>query len=126
MTTGIVLADTAGRIVAWDDGATELLGHPADAAVGASLDLIVPPAYRDAHWAAFHRAVASGECRLHMAATNLPVLHADGGERVLPARFVFLTDARGAVAGAAAVYASAAGGEEPWGEVLAAPDGGRP
>jgi hypothetical protein len=62
--------------------------------------------------------MASGECRLDGATANLPVLHADGSERLLPARFVFLTDARGGPAGAVGVYADAAGGEQVWGEVL--------
>ena len=62
--------------------------------------------------------MATGECRLDRAATNLPVLHADGGERVLPARFVFLTDARDQPVGAMAIYAEPAGGEQVWGPVL--------
>ena len=61
----------------------------------------------------------SGECRLDRAATNLPVVHADGAERVLPARFVFLTDARDQPVGAMAIYAEPAGGEQVWGPILA-------
>jgi PAS domain S-box-containing protein len=116
--TGIVMADTAGVITAWSAGAERLLGHPAADAVGRSLDLIVPEAYRAAHWTGFRRAVATGVCRLDRQATNLPVLHRDGGLRVLPARFVFLVDARDVVVGAMAIYAEPAGGEEAWGAVL--------
>ena len=118
MTAAVVLADTAGRITAWDPGAERLFGHPAAHAVGCSLDLIVPPELRTAHWAGFHRAMATGTCRLDRAATNLPVLHADGSVRVLRARFVFLTDARDEPVGAAAVYGEPVGGEEAWGPVL--------
>src|SRR5688500_6317108 len=64
MTAAVVLADTAGRITAWDPGAERLFGHPAAHAVGCSLDLIVPPELRTAHWAGFHRAMATGTCRL--------------------------------------------------------------
>jgi PAS domain S-box-containing protein len=118
MATGIVVADTDGVITWWSAGAQRLLGHaPADA-IGHTLDLIVPEAYREAHWAGFRRAIATGECRLDRAATNLPVLHRDGSERVVPARFVFLTDARDAVVGAMAIYAEPVGGEQPWGAVL--------
>lgn len=117
--TGIVVADTDGVISWWSEGAELLFGHtPADA-VGRTLDLIVPEAYREAHWAGFRKAIATGECRLDRAATNLPVLHRDGGERVLPGRFVFLTDARDVVVGAMAIYAEPAGGEQPWGAVMA-------
>ena len=104
---------------AWNDGAERLLGRPAADALGQSLDLIVPAAYREAHWAAFQRAMHHGECRLDRAATNLPVLHADGTEHLLPARFVFLTDARDSPVGAMGIFADPAGGEQEWGEVLA-------
>jgi PAS domain S-box-containing protein len=114
----VVVADTEGRIVSWDAGAERLFGHAAADALGRSLDLIVPPAFRERHWAGFRRAMATGECHLDRAATNLPVLHADGSERLLPARFVFLTDARGSAAGAAAVYAEPTGGEQAWGPIL--------
>jgi PAS domain S-box-containing protein len=115
--TGFVVADTDGVISWWSAGAERLLGHPPDAAIGRPLDLIVPEAYREAHWAGFRRAIATGACRLDRAATNLPVLHRDGRERILPARFVFLTDARDTVVGAMAIYAEPAGGEQPWGAV---------
>lgn len=123
--TAVVLADTAGNITGWDAGAERMFGHAASDAVGQRLDLIVPPTYREAHWVGFRRAMADGECRLDGAATNLPVLCADGAVRLFPGRFVFLVDARGTPAGALAVYAEAVGGEEAWGPVLPA-SGGRP
>jgi PAS domain S-box-containing protein len=115
----IVVADTTGTITSWNHDAELLLGHRAADAIGRSLDLIVPSAYREAHWAGFRRAMETGECRLDRAATNLPVVHADGGERLLPARFVFLTDARDQPVGAMAIYAEPAGGEEVWGPIVA-------
>jgi PAS domain S-box-containing protein len=118
MPAAIVLADTSGRITGWDAGAERMFGHAAADAVGQSLDLLVPPGYQQAHWAAFRKAMATGDCRLDGAATNLPVTCADGEVRLYPARFVFLRDARGAPAGALAVYAEPAGGEEEWGPVL--------
>lgn len=114
----VVMADTTGTITAWSAGAERLFGHTAADAVGSSLDLIVPPELRDAHWTGFRRAMATAVCALDRAATNLPVLHADGDVRLFPGRFVFLTDARDAPVGAVAVYADPAGGEEAWGAVL--------
>ena len=116
--TGIVLADTDGVIAWWSAGAEQLLGYAPAEAVGHPLDLIVPEAHRTGHWAGFQRAMETGVCRLDRGATNLPVLHRDGSERVLPARFVFLTDARDAAVGAMAIYAEPVGGEEPWGAIL--------
>ena len=114
----IVLADVDGTIAAWSTGAERLFGHAAGDVVGRRLDVIVPEAYRDAHWAGFRRPMATGECRLDRAATNLPVLHADGTARVFPARFVFLADPRGAPAGALGIFAEPAGGEAVWGPIL--------
>jgi PAS domain S-box-containing protein len=122
MSAAVILADTDGRITAWSGDAERLLGHPAGAALGRTLDLIVPPDHREAHWTGFHRAMATAQCRLDRAATNLPVLHADGGVRVLPARFTFLTDGRDVPVGALVVYADPVGGEEAWGPVLPRPE----
>lgn len=119
---GVVVADVGGRIVSWDAGAEALFGHAAADAIGRTLDLIVPEDLREQHWTGFHRAMASGVCKLDRAAANLPVLHADGEVRLVPGRFIFLTDGRGAPAGAAAVYTEPVGGEEPWGPVLPLPD----
>ena len=62
--------------------------------------------------------MATGVCQLDRAATNLPVLHADGDVRLFPGRFVFLTDGRDVAVGAMAIYAEPVGGEEAWGPVL--------
>jgi PAS domain S-box-containing protein len=122
MDTAMVVADAEGRIVHWDTVAQELFGHAAEEAMGRPVDLIVPEEYRSRHWDAFHRAMATGECRLDGAATNLPTLHRDGSVRVIPGRFVFLVDPRGTPVGAMAIYAPPAGGEEPWGPIVDAAD----
>jgi PAS domain S-box-containing protein len=115
---GIVLSDAEGRIRYWSAGAERLFGWTAAEAEGQSLDLIVPPDYRDRHWGGFRKAMATGECKADGAATNLPVVSKDGTVRAFPARFVFLRDARGQAAGAMAVYATPAGGEQPFGPIL--------
>lgn len=48
----IVIADTAGTIRIWSEGAERLFGHRVGAAIGHSLDLIVPPAFRERIYAA--------------------------------------------------------------------------
>jgi PAS domain S-box-containing protein len=116
----VVLADTTGTITAWNAGAERLFGYRAAEAIGRTLDVILPPDYREAHWTGFRRAMATGECKLDRAAANLPVLCADGDVRLFPGRFVFLTDGRGAAAGALGIYAEPVGGEQVWGPVLAA------
>src|SRR5262249_10209445 len=65
-THAVVLSDRTGRILYWSPGAERLFGHPATEALGQSLDLIVPDAFRARQWARFHRAMASGVFRLRL------------------------------------------------------------
>jgi PAS domain S-box-containing protein len=108
----VVVADRDGRICYWSAGAEELTGHPAAAAVGQSLDLIVPPGYQR-HWAGFRPAMASGTARFEGGSANIPVLCADGAVARCPGRFTLLRDARGKPAGAAAVLVVPADGDPP-------------
>lgn len=56
----IVISDREVRIHVWSPGAEKLFGYRASEALGQSLDLIVPPKFRERHWAAFHAARESG------------------------------------------------------------------
>lgn len=55
----LVFADEGGTIRSWNRGAELLFGHAAKEAIGRRVDLIVPAALREAHWAGFDRAVCS-------------------------------------------------------------------
>ena len=114
---GIVVADTHGTIVHWNDGAERLFGHSAADAIGQSLDLIVPDDFRDRHWAGFHRAMSTGDCKLDGPAAHLPVKCAGGDVNVFPARLVFLSDPHGRPAGALAIYEQPDGVTQPFAPV---------
>jgi PAS domain S-box-containing protein len=111
--SAMVVADTDGVICFWSQGAQELTGHPAASAVGHSLDLIVPPEYRERHWTGFLAAMASGRTRFEGGAANIPVLCADGAVRCWPGRFTLIRDARGHPVGAAAVLVPPAADDPP-------------
>ncbi|MBI3786469.1 MAG: PAS domain-containing protein [Deltaproteobacteria bacterium] len=113
----IVLCDVDGLISYWSPGAEQLFGYPATAAIGQSLNLIVPEALRERHWAGFKHAVESGRASSSGAATNFPVKCQDGQVRTFPARFAFLTDAHGKPAGAIGIYNDRQGDERPFGPV---------
>ncbi|MDQ8705081.1 PAS domain S-box protein [Streptomyces sp. LHD-70] len=100
----IVVADTHGTITQWNDGAERLFGHSAPEAVGRKLDLLVPERLREAHWAGFGRAMAHP--KIKDLAADLPVLCADGTERLYAGRLLVLCDGLGAPLGAMAIYAS--------------------
>jgi PAS domain S-box-containing protein len=112
-TTALVMADADGVIRYWNGGAEALTSHPAATAVGSSLDLIVPPDYRERHWAGFRAAMASGSAKFEGAAANIPIVCADGIIRRWPGRFTLIRDARGRPAGAAAVLVTPAEGDPP-------------
>jgi PAS domain S-box-containing protein len=113
----IVLSDRTGTIQFWNAGAERLFGHPAAVAVGQPLDLIVPPEFRERHWAGFNRAMHTADCKADRTAFNLPVRRADGTVQVFPARFVFLTDPHGDPIGALAIYGEPNGEAQPFSDV---------
>jgi PAS domain S-box-containing protein len=114
----IVIADPDGMITLWDAGAEQLFGYSPDEAIGRSLDVIVPPEFRERHWTGFRNAVSTGSCKLDRAATSIPVQCKDGTIRPFPGRFVFLQGARNDVVGFAALYSEPAGSESPFGPIV--------
>ena len=100
----MVVADQDGVIRLWNAVAVDLFGHEESAAVGASLDLIVPEAFRERHWIGFRRAwehgIADGQ-RIAM----MPVLCADGEVRRFAGHLLPVKGPHGALAAIAGVYA---------------------
>lgn len=113
-THAMVLADTTGRICYWSVGAERLFGYRAIDAIGQTLDLIVPEAYRERHWAGFENAMATVERRPDLAPQNMPVRTRDGTVLAFPVRFVVLTDAHERIVGTLAIYAPRTGNEQPF------------
>lgn len=100
----VIVADITGRISHWNDGAHELLGYPAEIAVGQSLDLVVPEQFREAHWAGFHRAMR--DPKIKDFAADIPVRCADGQLRSFAGRLLVLSDGLGIAIGAMAIFAA--------------------
>ena len=108
MTTeaALVFAEPSGVIRAWSPGAEALFGHAAADAIGRMLDLIVPPEYRERHWAGFRAAMAAGDGNIDHGAFNIPALHRDGTVMRVAVRLHVLHDARDRASGALAVFVS--------------------
>lgn len=100
----VVIADPAGVIRFWSPGAEGAFGYSAGQAVGGTLDLIVPPEFREAHWIGFRRAMETGAAEAEDAATPFPVRRADGEVVATPGRLTLMRDPRGQVIGAAVVF----------------------
>jgi PAS domain S-box-containing protein len=100
----LVLAEPSGVIRAWNSGAEALFGHAAADAIGQTLDLIVPPEFRERHWAGFRAAMAAGDGNIDHGAFNIPALRRDGTVMRVEVRLTVLHDARNRAAGALAVF----------------------
>jgi PAS domain S-box-containing protein len=102
----VVFADPSGVIRGWSAGAEELFGHAAADATGQTLDLVVPPDYRERHWAGYREAMAAGDGNIDHGSFNVPALHRDGTVMRIEVRLHVVHDSRNGVTGAMAVFSS--------------------
>ena len=100
----VVFAEPSGVVRVWNSGAESLFGHRADEAVGRTLDLIIPPDYRERHWAGYRAAMAAGDGNIDHSSFNIPALHRDGTVRRVEVRLLVVHDSRNRVVGAMAVF----------------------
>jgi len=100
----VVIADPAGVICFWSMGAEKAFGYSAKQAVGQTLDLIVPPEFRQAHWIGFQRAVESGTAAVEGLIGPFPVRHAGGEIAPAQGRLNLVREAQGRVIAAMVVF----------------------
>jgi PAS domain S-box-containing protein len=98
----LIMADREGVIRAWNSGAEALFGHDAASAIGQTLDLVVPPEYREHHWRGFRAAMQGDNLAIDRAAVNVPVLSHSHSR--LAVRLLVLRDAKQRIAGALAIF----------------------
>lgn len=99
----ILIADRAGTIRYWNQGAERIFGYRADQALGQSLDLIIPDNLRGRHWDGYHRVMASGVTKYQTGLLSSPGVTGSGARVSLEFSMVLLRDAAGAMAGCAAI-----------------------
>lgn len=77
----IVSMDAQGRVVEFNPAAERTFGYRRQDAIGQPLgDLIVPPAFREAHRRGLERYLASGEARVLGRRLQMTAMRADGSE----------------------------------------------
>jgi PAS domain S-box-containing protein len=59
----IIAADKEGIIRFWNPGAERIFGYASAAAIGRSLDIIIPERLRKCHWDGYRHVIESGESR---------------------------------------------------------------
>jgi PAS domain S-box-containing protein len=99
----VVVADPDGVIVFWNPAAEAMFGHPRSAAIGQSLDLIIPDKLRDRHWDGYRRVMATGKTDYAGRTLAVPALRADGTRISVEFTVTLLEDDAGAVAAIAAI-----------------------
>jgi PAS domain S-box-containing protein len=100
----IVATDRDGRITVWNPGAERIFGFAADAAVGQTLDLIIPENLRARHWEGFRHVMATGTSRYgHGDLLSVPGLTREGRRISVEFTIVMLRDGEGRLTGTVAV-----------------------
>lgn len=99
----VIFADRSGTIRRWNRAAAALFGFAAGEALGQSLDLIIPPHLRAAHWRGFDAAMANGVLRLEGRPTLTRGLHKSGRKVYLEMTFALVLAADGGIIGSVAV-----------------------
>ncbi len=74
----IIVADTSGNIVLWNPAAERIFGFTAQEALGQTLDLIIPPRFRDRHWTGYRQVMLTGSSKYGTEVLRVPALHKDG------------------------------------------------
>lgn len=98
----MVVADREGVIRVWNPAAERIFGHTAQAALGQTLDLIVPERFRDAHWTGYNRALAARATKYVGQSLPTRALRADGEQITVELGFAILLDPAGEATGALA------------------------
>src|SRR4029079_12296092 len=100
----IIAADRDGIIRFWNPGAERIFGYSSEAAVGASLDIIIPERLRQRHWHGYNQVMNSGESRYgHGDILAVPSIRKDGAAISVEFTIMPLHDDIGALIGLAAI-----------------------
>ncbi|MBS0385705.1 MAG: PAS domain-containing protein [Proteobacteria bacterium] len=100
----LVIVDRSGTIRHWNACAETWFGYSAEAALGRTLDLIVPSDFQAEHWKGFHRAVERGVADSDGRAASFPVQCSAGDVTVFRGALTLLRDVERHVIGAAVVF----------------------
>ena len=98
----IIFADLSGIIRIWSSAAERIFGFSADAAIGASLDIIIPESMREVHWRGFDRAIADSITKFVGQALPTKAQRADGTSFYVELSFAIILDNAGKPVGSVA------------------------
>ena len=77
-TDAIVTADSDGNVVEWNPASEKMFGYSAEEMLNKSLNIIIPPGYREQHSKGMQRIAGGGEHRVIGKTVELEGLHKKG------------------------------------------------
>ena len=108
MPDAVVYSDANGTIQFWNQGATRIFGFSANEAHGASLDIIIPPSFRERHWQGYQVTIRTGQTRYGEGQLlSVPAIRKDGARISVEFTIVPFMDGEGNMTGIAAVMRDA-------------------
>ena len=103
MPEGVVYADSEGVIRLWNRGAETIFGYCRQAALGQTLDLIIPERWRARHWEGYRTVMQTGVTRYGNDLLAVPASRSDGTRISIEFSIILPADRDGRVRGAVAV-----------------------
>lgn len=97
-----IFADREGAIRVWNRAAERVFGHASEAAIGQTLDLIIPERFHEAHWTGYDRALEARVTKYVGQSLPTRALRADGSQITVELSFAIVLDAAGEAIGALA------------------------
>lgn len=95
----MVFADTTGIIRVWNSAAERIFGFSKSAALGESLNIIIPERLRAAHWQGFRRAIVEGATKYQGQALSTKSVRSDGTRIYVELSFAIILGPKGEVLG---------------------------
>jgi PAS domain S-box-containing protein len=95
----MVFTDTRGIIHVWNSAAERIFGFSESAALGESLDIIIPERFREAHWQGFRRAIVERATKYQGQVLSTKSVGSDGTRIYVELSFAIILDAKGEVLG---------------------------
>ena len=95
----MVFVNTAGIIRVWNSAAERIFGFSQSATLGASVNIIIPERFREAHWQGFRRAIAERSTKYQGQVLSTRSVRSDGTRIYVELSFAVILDAEGEVLG---------------------------
>jgi PAS domain S-box-containing protein len=99
----VIVADPDGVICFWNRAAERMFGHSREAALGQTLDIIVPEKLRERHWDGYRRVMKTGQTEYGGRTLAVPAMRQDGTRISVEFTVALLRDTGGALVGIGAI-----------------------